>query len=80
MYDIDTPTLKTWLSDARLARLKIASGEKVSLVSYSADGTNQRQYHQANLAELRTVIWEIEAELARRGEVPADRRRRLFHI
>lgn len=77
MQDIDTPTLKEWLAKARAARLKIAMGEQVSLVGYSAEGNHQRQYHQPNPSELRMIIFELETEITRRE---GGRRRRLFHI
>jgi len=61
----DLATLELRLAEAELAKHKLAIGEKVVLLSYSAEGTNTRQFNQASLPLLSAYIAELKAEIAR---------------
>ncbi|MBP0439910.1 gpW family head-tail joining protein [Tianweitania sediminis] len=61
----DLATLELRLAEAELAKHKLALGEKVVLLSYSAEGTNTRQFNQASLPLLNTYISELKAEITR---------------
>lgn len=61
----DLATLELRLAEAELAKHKLAIGEKVVLLSYSAEGSNTRQFNQASLPQLNAYIAELKSEIAR---------------
>lgn len=58
-------TLELELAELLTARKKLAMGEKVALVSYSAEGANTRQFHQADMGRLDLLILETRQKIAR---------------
>jgi hypothetical protein len=58
-------TLQAQLAEAKLAKHKIAMGQQLITLSYSAEGTNSQQYGPAQLPMLERHIAQLEAEIAR---------------
>jgi len=74
---MDLESLELELAELLTARKKLAMGEKVVLVSYSAEGSNTRQFHPADMGRLDLLIMEKRQEVARAKGVGG---RRLFYI
>lgn len=69
-------TLQSQIAEAKLAKHKIAMGQHLVVLSYSAEGTNTQQWSQANLAGLERHIAQMEMELSRLTGV--GRRRPIY--
>ena len=69
--------LQAELAEMETAERKLAMGEKVVLLSFTAEGANTRQYHPANVAALRLLILGHRQRIARLTGVG---KRRLYYI
>lgn len=56
--------LQGWLLEAELAKHKMAMGQQLVMLSYSAEGSNAQQWAPGNIDALDTHILKLKSEIA----------------